>query len=86
MKIKVSYTGRSYQTATLLPSEISPHEGATVEDVLSLLAKDLPEDQQLPASCLLAISGEHIGTLASYSNRPLREGDELILISPVAGG
>lgn len=86
MKIQVSYTGRSYQTANLLPSEITLAAGDTVDDALRLLTNELGEDQMLPASCLLAVSGEHIGTLASHTNRPLQDRDELILIAPVAGG
>lgn len=86
MKIHISYTGRSYQTASLLPAEMTLADGATVADALSLIAKDLSEDQQLPTSCLVAVSGEHIGTLASYTDRLLRDRDELILIAPVAGG
>ena len=86
MKIQISYTGRSYQTASLLPAELTLEEDAMVDDALLLLTKDLRADQQLPMSCLVAVSGEHIGTLASYANRPLRDRDELILIAPVAGG
>ena len=86
MKIQVSYTGRGYQSATLLPSDITLGDDSTVDDALGLLAKELPDDQQLPPSCLLAVSGEHIGTVGDHSNRPLRDGDELILLAPVAGG
>lgn len=86
MKIQISYTGRSYQTASLIPAELTLDENATINDALLLLTKDLNADQQLPASCLVAVSGEHIGTLASYTNRTLRDRDELILIAPVAGG
>ncbi|HUG68691.1 MAG TPA: MoaD/ThiS family protein [Pirellulaceae bacterium] len=86
MKIQISYTGRSYQTAGMLPCELTLEDGAMVDDALRLLTKDLRDDQQLPASCLVAVSGEHIGTLAHYTNRPLRDRDELILIAPVAGG
>ncbi|MDA1052477.1 MAG: MoaD/ThiS family protein [Planctomycetota bacterium] len=86
MKIQISYTGRSYQAASLLPAEITLDDGATVDDALCLLKKDLSDDQQLPGSCLVAVSGEHIGTLTNYTNRPLRDRDELILIAPVAGG
>ena len=86
MKIQISYTGRSYQTASQLPAEITLDDGAMVEDALRMLKQDLSDDQQLPPSCLVAVSGEHIGTLASYANRPLQDRDELILIAPVAGG
>ena len=77
---------RVLQRNGLLPAEIALEAGATVDDAIRLLKSNLREDQQLPKSCLLAVSGEHIGTLASYTNRPLRDRDELILIAPVAGG
>ena len=86
MKIQISYTGRSYHTASQLPTELTLDDGAQVDDALGLLKKALGDDQQLPLSCLVAVSGEHIGTLASYTNRPLRDRDEVILIAPVAGG
>ena len=86
MKIQISYVGRSYQTASLLPSEITLADGGTVDDALRLLKSEPSAAAQLPASCLIAVSGEHIGTLASYTNRTLRDCDELILIAPVAGG
>lgn len=86
MKIQVSYTGRSYQTASILPDELLLDDGATVADALAQLTRNLADDQQLPTSCLVAVSGEHIGTLTSYANRSLQNRDELILIAPVAGG
>lgn len=86
MKIQISYTGRSYQTASLLPAEVTLDDGGTVADALRVLTSALSEDQQLPTSCLVAVSGEHIGTLANYADRPLGDRDELILIAPVAGG
>jgi len=86
MKIHVVYTGRSYHAAEQLPSELSLPDPATLDDALQTLAEHSGEDQPLPASCLVAVSGEHVGTLANHTSRQLADGDELVLIAPVAGG
>lgn len=86
MEIQVTYTGRSYQSASRLPAVITLEENATVADALEHIHDGLSEDEQLPASCLVAVSGEHIGTLTSHSNPSLKDRDELVLIAPVAGG
>jgi len=75
--------------------EVSPHvpatlhslpEGATLDDALTAVAGHLPADRPLPPSCLVAVSGTHVGTLGSHPARQLADGDELVLIAPVAGG
>lgn len=86
MKILISYTGRNYQTAQALPAELTLDEGSTVADALNGIQQDLTDDMQLPASCLVAVSGDHLGSLSSYCDRPLQDRDELMLIAPVAGG
>jgi molybdopterin converting factor small subunit len=86
MKIQIVYTGRSYQTAEELPSELTLAEHANVDDALAEIAHHLGDDSPLPASCLVAVCGEHVGTVASHANRQLNDGDELVLIAPVAGG
>lgn len=86
MKINVIVTGRSYHATGQLPDEIELPEGSGVDDALQLLASLLPEDGQLPATCLVAVAGKHLGTLASHTAVTLNSGDELTLISPVAGG
>ena len=53
--------------------------GSTVADLM-------PEGRGLPASCLVAVSGTHLGTLGNHRPHSLEEGDELVLITPVAGG
>jgi molybdopterin converting factor small subunit len=86
MKIRTVITGRFYHTTSSLPDELSLDDGASVDDALAALVGHLPADQSLPQSCLVAVSGRHLGTLAEHASVELREGDELVLIAPVAGG
>jgi len=86
MKISVIVTGRSYHTAEGLPDEIELADESTVDDGIAALATQLTDGSQFPPSCLVAVSGQHLGTLDSHEPRVLRDGDELTLIAPVAGG
>lgn len=86
MKISVMVTGRSYHLAEGLPDELTLADGATVDDAIATLSAQLADDVQFPPSCLVAVSGQHLGTVASHETRVLCDGDELTLISPVAGG
>jgi hypothetical protein len=79
-------TGRSYHTADRLPDEITLPDGSTVDDALEVLSAQLADGGQFPPSCLIAVSGQHLGTLASHRPYTLNEGEELTLIAPVAGG
>ena len=86
MKVSVLFTGRSYQTGGQLPGELEVPSGARVSDAIRMLEECLPDGEQLPPSCLVAVSGEHIGTVAQLDDRSLDDGQELVLIAPVAGG
>ncbi len=86
MNIRVVVTGRSYHTAEQLPEEIALDDNATVDDAIESISKLLPDGETFPASCLVAVAGQHLGTLLSHQNRELRDGDEVTLIAPVAGG
>jgi molybdopterin converting factor small subunit len=86
MKIRVVFTGRSYPMAEGLPEELTLGEDDRLAAALDQLAARLPQDQPLPASCLVSVSGRHVGTLGSHEDCALRDGDELVLIAPVAGG
>ena len=55
--------------------------GATVADVLALLAPDLGRTPQELGSVAVALDGEVVGR-----ERVLRDGEALALILPVAGG
>lgn len=84
MRIHVVVTGRMYHLAENVPDEMQLDEGARVSDALSALKEQLSEP--LPESCLVAVGGDHLGALSGYQDRPLRDGDELVLVAPVAGG
>ena len=83
MHIAIAITGRAYNAALKLPRVLDLSDGADVEDALAALVRLAGP---LAASALLAISGEHIGTVANHEPRLLVEGDELLFFSPVAGG
>ena len=84
--IRILFTGRSYHTNAQLPSELNIPDDSGVAEVLEQLDRLLPEGQELPRSCLVAVSGNHIGTVENHQSNLLRDGDELMLIAPVAGG
>ncbi len=86
MKVRVVISGRSYDAAAAMPEQLTLPEGASVDDALQALADHLPGGSGLPASCLVAVSGTHLGTVGSHQPHVLRDGDELLLIVPVAGG
>jgi molybdopterin converting factor small subunit len=86
MKIRVVVTGRNYHAAVPLPGELEMDDASGVDDALAVLAGYLPEGQGFPPSCLVVVSGQHLGTISQHQPRDLREGDELALIAPVAGG
>ena len=86
MKVRVVLSGRSYDAAEAMPDCLTLPDGAAVDEALRQLAGLMPEGKGLPKSCLVAVSGAHLGTVASHRSRVLRDGDELVLIAPVAGG
>jgi len=86
MKIRVMLTGRSYHTAASLPAELDLDEGASLDDALSQINATLTAEASLPDSCLIAIGGQHVGTVASHPDVALQDDQELVLIAPVAGG
>jgi molybdopterin converting factor small subunit len=86
MKVRLVISGRSYDAAETIPDELSLPDGASVSEAIDELAGHFSEGRSLPRSCLLAVSGKHLGTLASHAEHVLQDGDELVLIVPVAGG
>ncbi len=86
MKIRVLLTGRGYQIAQHVPDPLEVPDGCRVTEAIALVAQRLPADQALPDSCLVAVQGKHLGSVRSHDEATLQEGDELMLIAPVAGG
>ncbi len=86
MKIRVTLTGRSYHAASQLPPEIELADGAKLSDALNHIGELLPDDAPLPASCLIALGGQHVGSVFSHEDVELSDGQELTLVAPVAGG
>ena len=85
MKIRITYLGRSYQHAESLPEQIELEPRSTIANAVAKV-NALLINAELPASCLVTVSGEHMGSVAGFTDRELREGEELVLIAPVAGG
>ncbi len=86
MLIEVVVSGRSYHLAEAIPKQLTLAESSTLNDALAEIASQTPEEAQLPDSCLVAVSGKHLGTLGTHQNPTLREGDELVIVAPVSGG
>jgi molybdopterin converting factor small subunit len=86
LKVRLIATGRSYHVTGDLPEELELPDDSTVADALQAIGECSGDSRPLDASCLVAVSGTHLGTVGNYQNRPLRHGDELTLIAPVAGG
>ena len=86
LKVQIVFIGRGYDAAQSVPERLCLADGATVEDALKAIGAQVSGDNPLSASCLVAVSGTHLGTLANYRPRTLQDGDELLLLAPVAGG
>jgi molybdopterin converting factor small subunit len=86
MKIRVLISGRGYDAAANVPTEWEVADGTTLEELLKAVNRRFPQGRELPSSCLVAVSGAHLGTVVRHSPRELRDGDEVVLIAPVAGG
>lgn len=56
-------------------------EPATVGDAVKLLRESVPNGHLLPERPLVAVNLEHV-----LVETPLRDGDELALLPPLAGG
>ncbi len=56
-------------------------EPATVGDAVKLLRQSVPNGRLLPERPLVAVNLEHV-----LVETPLRDGDELALLPPLAGG
>ena len=86
MKVRVVVSGRNYDAARAIPEELVLPAGCSVDEALQAVGEFLSPAKALPGSCLVAVSGTHLGTLDNHEPHVLTEGDELVLIAPVAGG
>lgn len=86
IEVKVVVAGRQYDRSHQFPAVLKLPEGALLDDALAMLAQGVAPNDRLPDSCLVAVSGVHLGTLARHSSRTLASGDELVLIAPLSGG
>lgn len=86
MKVRIILTGRGYDAGAALPAQLDLPDGATTADALAEINRRLPSGRGLSPATLVAVSGRHVGTAELHAPRPLRDGDELALIAPVAGG
>lgn len=78
-------TGRGYPAAGSLPEHLEMPEGASLDEALGVLRSMLPQGA-LSANALLAVSSKHLGTVGHHRQQQLRDGDELVIIAPMAGG
>jgi molybdopterin converting factor small subunit len=86
MKVRIVVTGRRYHAAEQIPEHLVLPEGCPLDEALETIARLSPAGKGLPESCLVAVSGTHLGTLRHHKPHVLSDGDELVLIAPVAGG
>ena len=86
LNVQIVFIGRRYDTAQLLPDRMCLPDGATLDDALKALREKLSGDNPLSASCLVSVAGTCLGTLADHRTTTLKDGDELCLLAPVAGG
>jgi hypothetical protein len=86
MKVRLVVTGRRYDAANEIPEHLTLPEGCSIDEALAAIARLCLAGKGLPESCLVAVSGTHLGTLRRHQPHVLSDGDELVLIAPVAGG
>ncbi len=84
MQIRILMTGRGYHVVQSLPAAIELGDGATVGDALSKLRCEV--ESLIVDSMMVLVDGKHVGTVAEHEPVVLREGCELELLAPVAGG
>ena len=86
MKVRVVVSGRNYDAARAIPEYLTLPDGASIDEALQEVSASFPPGKGLPESCLVAVSGAYLGTLGNHQPHVLSDGDELVLIAPVAGG
>ncbi len=86
MKVRLVYSGRGYDAVANLPAEISLAAGDGIDQLIATVNQLLPGDRPLPRSAVVAVAGKHLGTVGQHARQALREGDEVVIVAPVAGG
>jgi hypothetical protein len=86
VNVRVVIAGRGYPAAEPFPGHLTLADGCSLDEALQTLAALAPAGRGLAGSCLVAVSGSHLGTVRSHRPCVLRDGDELTIIAPVAGG
>jgi len=86
MKVRLVISGRNYDSTTAIPEHLTLPEGCSLAEALGAVAELLPERRPLPKSCLVVVSGKHLGTVGRHRPHELADGDDLVVIAPVAGG
>jgi molybdopterin converting factor small subunit len=84
MRIRIQVAGRGYDS-TKLPEQMEFAANETVASALAKLREHLG-DGNLSPTTLVILAGRHLGSIANYEDAPLADGDELMLLQPVAGG
>ena len=86
MRIRLAITGRGYHLAGGIPESIELHADCTLQEAIEHVRQLFPSDNPVVDSCLISVAGKHRGTVGAPSAYQLRDGDELIIVAPVAGG
>ena len=86
MHVRLTISGRNYHAIGAVTPQVELPDGCSLDQAIQTVRALLPSGVTLPESCLVAVSGKHLGSLSSHRAHALAEGDELLLIAPVAGG
>ena len=69
MKVRLIVAGRSYHHAGAIPDQLTLPEGSSVDHALEEVGRHMQAGQTLPDSCLVAVSGTHLGTVRQHRPR-----------------
>ena len=87
MRLKFVYMGHGYdQSRQTGPSSWSCPRRPRWTSRCGFWSRNCRRTRAVAGSCLVVVSGRHLGTIARHENIALAATDELMLIAPVAGG
>ena len=86
MNIRLAITGRSYHLAGSIPQSIELNADCTLQEAIEHVRQLFPSDNPVADSCVISVAGKQRGTVGAPSAHQLRDGDELLIVAPVAGG